>query len=79
MHVGFDQYLWVASAVPCHAALARARQAGLFPERIESSPHVFTLDQDDMQRPAGDEFWARLAWCVQAGQGRSWRKARCTT
>jgi small subunit ribosomal protein S1 len=68
VHVGFDQYLWVASAVRCQAALARARQAGLFPERIDASPYAFTPDPLEMQRPAGDEFWARLAWCVRTGQ-----------
>lgn len=68
VHVGYDQYLWVASTVPCQAALARARQAGLFPERVDASPYAFAPDELEMQRPAGDEFWARLAWCVQTGQ-----------
>lgn len=41
VHVGYDQYLWVASTAPCQAALARAREAGLFPERIDAFPeHV---------------------------------------
>jgi small subunit ribosomal protein S1 len=68
VHVGWDQYLWVASTAPCQAALARAREAGLFPERVDASPYAFAPDELEMQRPAGDEFWARLAWCVQTGQ-----------
>jgi small subunit ribosomal protein S1 len=68
VHVGWDQYLWVASTAPCQAALARAREAGLFPERVDASPYAFTPDELEVQRPAGDEFWARLAWCVQTGQ-----------
>jgi small subunit ribosomal protein S1 len=68
VHVGHDQYLWVASTLPCQAAITRALQAGLFPERVDASPYAFTPDPLEMQRPADEQFWARLAWCIQAGQ-----------
>jgi hypothetical protein len=55
VHVGYDQYLWITSAVPGRAALARAREAGLFPERVDASPYAFTPDELEMQRPAGSQ------------------------
>jgi hypothetical protein len=79
VHVGWDQHLWVASTVPCQAALARAREAGLFPERVDASPYAFTPDELEMQRPAGDEFWARLAWCVQPPPASTSQPRSCTS
>lgn len=38
IHVGWDQYVYVASVAPCAAAVARTRALGLFPERLEASP-----------------------------------------
>lgn len=67
VHIGYDQYLYVASIVPCEGAVARAQEFGLFPERINASPYNFRFDETQV-RPADDEFWARVRWCVTAGQ-----------
>lgn len=77
VHVGWDQYVYVGSSEPCHGALAKARELGLFPERIDASPYDADLDLDldrdehsGVQRPADDEFWTRLETCVV-----SWKTA----
>ncbi|MFE3517571.1 S1 RNA-binding domain-containing protein [Streptomyces sp. NPDC059166] len=67
MHVGWDQYLYIGSNLPCEAALARTRALGLFPERLDASPYDFAPDDPGyVQRPADSDFWARLHWTVSA-------------
>ncbi|MFI1188307.1 S1 RNA-binding domain-containing protein [Streptomyces californicus] len=65
VHVGWDQYLYIGSNVPCETALARTRALGLFPERIDASPYDFAPDDAAyVQRLADADFWARLHWTV---------------
>ncbi len=67
VHVGWDQYLYIGSKLPCEPALARTRTLGLFPERVDASPYDFAPDDPAyVQRPADADFWARLQWTVSA-------------
>ncbi|MDX3524719.1 S1 RNA-binding domain-containing protein [Streptomyces scabiei] len=67
VHVGWDQYLYISSNLPCETALARTRALGLFPERLAASPYDFAPDDPAyVQRPADADFWARLNWTVSA-------------
>ncbi|MGW2658562.1 S1 RNA-binding domain-containing protein [Streptomyces sp. NPDC001478] len=69
VHVGWDQYVYVGSGEPCEEAVARTRSFGLFPERIDASPYDIAHDTEPgEQRPADDDFWARVGWCVATGQ-----------
>lgn len=68
VHVGWDQHLYVSSNVPCAGAMARTRELGLFPEPIDSSPYAFEDDEEGVQRPGDDEFWADLHRAVYAGE-----------
>ncbi|MFD0023896.1 RNA-binding protein [Streptomyces sp. NPDC058382] len=60
VHVGWDQYLYIGSVRPCGEALARTRALGLFPERVGSSPYDIAADEENVQRPGDDDFWAEL-------------------
>ncbi|WP_327586163.1 RNA-binding protein [Nonomuraea sp. NBC_00507] len=62
VHVGYDQYVYVGSALPCPRAVALTHQRGLFAEPINQSPYDPQLDEDDpaRRRPADDAFWAEL-------------------
>jgi hypothetical protein len=62
VHVGYDQYVFVGSALPCPHAVALTHQRGLFAEPINQSPCDPQLDEDDpaRRRPADDAFWAEL-------------------
>ncbi|MFE7835822.1 S1 RNA-binding domain-containing protein [Streptomyces sp. NPDC057474] len=65
VHVGWDQYVYVGTNTPSGRAVAHTRALGLFPERLDASPYDAALDeQDGEQRPADDDFWARLHWSV---------------
>ncbi|MGW0410357.1 S1 RNA-binding domain-containing protein [Streptomyces collinus] len=65
VHVGWDQYLYVGSSRPCERALTYTRSLGLFPRRRDASPYAFAPDDPlQAQRPADDDFWARLHWSV---------------
>ncbi|GAB7106821.1 hypothetical protein JCM4814A_51350 [Streptomyces phaeofaciens JCM 4814] len=67
VHVGWDQYLYVGTGLPCATAVARTRALGLFPERLDASPYEFAPDDPARrQRPADADFWARLGWTVGA-------------
>ncbi|MFE1413418.1 S1 RNA-binding domain-containing protein [Streptomyces sp. NPDC058746] len=67
VHVGWDQYLYIGSNLPCETALTRTRALGLFPERLDASPYDFAPDDPAyVQRPADADFWARLHWTVSA-------------
>ncbi|WAZ26283.1 S1 RNA-binding domain-containing protein [Streptomyces cinnabarinus] len=68
VHVGWDQYVYVRTDRPCESALARTRALGLFPERLEASPYEPDLDEPGVQRPADEDFWARLHWSVLTGE-----------
>ncbi|MEV0347579.1 RNA-binding protein [Nonomuraea sp. NPDC050680] len=62
VHVGYDQYVYVGSALRCSQAVALTQQRGLFAEPINQSPYDPQLDEDDSarRRPADDAFWAEL-------------------
>ncbi|MFJ9822456.1 S1 RNA-binding domain-containing protein [Streptomyces sp. NPDC101151] len=66
VHVGWDQYVYVSSDKPCESALAHTRALGLFPERLQASPHDADTDyvEPGEQRPADEYFWARLRWSI---------------
>lgn len=68
VHVGWDQYVYVSSDKPCEGALARTRALGLFPERLQASPYEVDFDEPGVQRPADEDFWARLRWSVAVRQ-----------
>ncbi|MEV0091393.1 RNA-binding protein [Streptomyces sp. NPDC050738] len=62
VHVGWDQYVYVSSTRPSTEALDEIRALGLFPERIDASPYDTEDDDDGEQRPADDDFWARVRY-----------------
>jgi small subunit ribosomal protein S1 len=70
VHVGWDQYLYISSSLPCEEALARTRELGLFPERMDASPYAFEAakEEQDIQRPGDDDFWADLHRAVVTGR-----------
>jgi len=68
VHVGWDQYLYIGSSEPCARASARTRALGLFPERLAASPYDAAYDEPGEQRPADDDFWARVRWLVAVGK-----------
>ncbi|MFE5815939.1 RNA-binding protein [Streptomyces sp. NPDC056479] len=70
VHVGWDQYLYVSSSRPCEEALARTRALGLFPERLDASPYGFEAEEEGVQRPGNDDFWADLHRAVANGSAR---------
>ncbi|MER5227500.1 RNA-binding protein [Streptomyces flaveus] len=69
VHVGWDQYLYISSSLPCEEAVARTRELGLFPERLDASPYAFEAEEEeqDIQRPGDDDFWADLRRAVAVG------------
>ncbi|WP_326587301.1 S1 RNA-binding domain-containing protein [Streptomyces sp. NBC_01294] len=64
VQVGWDQYVYVSSDKPCERAFARTRALGLFPERLEASPYDADFDEPGVQRPADEDYWARLRWSI---------------
>ncbi|MFC8895577.1 RNA-binding protein [Streptomyces cinereoruber] len=68
VHVGRDQYLYIGSSRPYRAALARTRELGLHPERLDASPYAFEPDEDGVLRPGDDDFWAGLHRTVTGGR-----------
>lgn len=66
VQVDWDQYVYVSSDSPCERALARTLALGLFPERLDASPYDADVDEPGVQRPADEDFWARLRWSVAA-------------
>ncbi|MER5866702.1 RNA-binding protein [Kitasatospora sp. NPDC002040] len=67
VHVGWDQYVYVGSAVPCPEAVRRTAGLGLFAERLDCSPCEPEPEPGE-QCPADDRFWARLAAAVADGR-----------
>ncbi|MEU3615302.1 RNA-binding protein [Streptomyces sp. NPDC006872] len=68
VHVGWDQYVYVRTDKPSENALAHTRALGLFPERLQASPYEADFDEPGVQRPADDDFWARLRRSVAVRQ-----------
>jgi small subunit ribosomal protein S1 len=68
VHVGWDQYLYVCSRRPSVEALARTHGLGLFAERLDVSPYDVETDEEGVQRPADEDFWATLRWAVATGR-----------
>ncbi|MFD8482517.1 S1 RNA-binding domain-containing protein [Kitasatospora sp. NPDC059673] len=68
VHIGWDQYLYLGTDRPCGRAIAHTRQLGLFPELIADSPYAEEPDEPGPQRPADEEFWARVRRLVAEGQ-----------
>ncbi|MEV3952317.1 S1 RNA-binding domain-containing protein [Streptomyces halstedii] len=68
VQVGWDQYVYVSSDKPCERAFARTLALGLFPERLEASPYDADFDEPGVQRPADEDFWARLRWSIAMRQ-----------
>ncbi|MER6445345.1 RNA-binding protein [Streptomyces venezuelae] len=60
VHVGYDQYVYVGSNLPCEAAVARTRELGLFPEPMTGSPYAADLDETEVTESADENFWARV-------------------
>lgn len=60
VHVGWDQYVYVGSAVPRHRAVALTHQLGLFVESLTQSPYDAQLDDEPAARCADASFWADL-------------------
>lgn len=59
VHVGFDQYLYIGSHIPCDHAVTTAADLGLFPVRLERSPYD---DSDETPGPPADAtFWTKVA------------------
>ncbi|MBV1850836.1 hypothetical protein [Catellatospora tritici] len=62
VHVGWDQYLYIAAHRRCDRAVDQTNRLGLFVEQIPHSPYRHTPDDEDGQRrPADDTFWTELS------------------
>ncbi|MFZ4278279.1 RNA-binding protein [Streptomyces arboris] len=68
VHVGFDQYVYVASNRPCEDAVARTRELGLFPEPLTASPYAAEFDEAEVTEPADEEFWTRVRTALASRQ-----------
>jgi coenzyme F420-reducing hydrogenase delta subunit len=66
VHVGFDQYVYVGSAVACEQAVALTHERGLFAEPIDASPWATEVADDAsvQRRPADAAWWAGLGSLV---------------
>jgi small subunit ribosomal protein S1 len=64
-HVGYDQYLYLASSTPPDRALALIEASGLFAVRIDWSPYRWQSD-DPPARAADGAFWDEVAALVEA-------------
>ncbi|MFJ8045543.1 RNA-binding protein [Kitasatospora sp. NPDC096147] len=70
VHVGYDQYLYVGTAGPIRPGVERARELGLYPERIDESPYAPEPDGSARELPADASYWARLRDAVADGRVR---------
>ncbi|MGI5175875.1 hypothetical protein ACQEVZ_06030 [Dactylosporangium sp. CA-152071] len=66
VHVGYDQYMYVGSEVPCPVAVAEARKLGLFVEPIPESPWAYEFENTDERRPADGAFWTEVGAQAEA-------------
>ncbi|MGI5170988.1 RNA-binding protein [Spirillospora sp. CA-253888] len=60
VHVGYDQYVYVGSDLPCEGAQARAHRLGLFAEPLAASPY----EPDPVSETphlADDDFWDEVS------------------
>lgn len=66
VHVGYDQYVYVGSAVPCAVAVAFTHDSGLFAEPIDASPYAteFSDDTDGERAVADAAFWQQVGSLV---------------
>lgn len=87
VHVGYDQYVYVGSVVPCERAQDLTRELGLFPERIDVSPYEPEIEPGE-QRLADDAFWdavslkisqegALLLQECHVGNASRWHRLTC--
>ncbi|KKZ75058.1 RNA-binding protein [Streptomyces showdoensis] len=60
VHVGWDQYVYVGSDLPCAEAVARTRELGLFPEPMPTSPYAADLAETETAEAADEGFWSRV-------------------
>ncbi|MFD7989638.1 RNA-binding protein [Kitasatospora indigofera] len=67
LHVGYDQYSYVGSAVPVGRAVARTAELGLFAERITASPYEPEPPAGPPPRAADEAFWAEVAGLAASG------------
>ncbi|MEV5194012.1 S1 RNA-binding domain-containing protein [Streptomyces clavifer] len=68
VHVGWDQYLYIGSGLPCEQSTARTHALGLFVERVHASPYDVETDEGAVQRPGDDDFWDGLRQAVATGR-----------
>ncbi|MCM1972465.1 RNA-binding protein [Streptomyces sp. G1] len=66
--VGWDLYVYVGSRTSCEGAVARARELGIFAERIEVSPYDPEFDDPYERRPADEGFWERVRASAARGE-----------
>ncbi|MFI6515682.1 RNA-binding protein [Spirillospora sp. NPDC050679] len=60
VHVGYDQYVYVGSDLPCERAQARTQELGLFAERLVASP--YEPGPEPEPPPLADEgFWDEVS------------------
>ncbi|KQO62706.1 hypothetical protein [Curtobacterium sp. Leaf261] len=64
-HVGYDQYLYLASSAPPDRAIALIELSGLFAERIDESPFLWESD-DPPARAADRAFWDEVVALVSS-------------
>jgi hypothetical protein len=58
VHIGYDQYMFIGSHLPCERAVSTATGLGLFPVRLDQSPYD---DVDEEPGPPADAaFWAEV-------------------
>jgi hypothetical protein len=67
IHVGWDQYVYVSSALSCNHAVAVTHDLGLFAEPIAESPYI-PERADPPARAADDAFWEEAEHLI-AGRG----------
>ncbi len=66
VRLGWDQYMYLGTAVPCESAFTRVQDLGLFPERLPADPYE-PQPEHEFQRPADEEFWQDLQQAVLDG------------
>ena len=62
VHVGYDQYIYIGSVLPCRRAVGLAHEHGLFAERITQSPYDHSLGDETsaVRRAADTAFWCQV-------------------
>ncbi|MFC8538120.1 RNA-binding protein [Streptomyces sp. NPDC057249] len=66
VHVGWDQYVYVGSDLPCTDAVTRTRELGLFAEPLVASPYVA---EPEVTEAADEGFWASVRTELATRQG----------